>query len=955
MRSLCSLSLLAVACLVLSPALLANWQLDDVPVCTDVALQQLPAATFDGFGGALIAWVDGRTSCVYAQRINADGQPLWGPNGVPAGAATVASSKPQITADGCGGAYVVFERDSLYGCWDMGLGPCLYIHKIFVSRLSASGELLWQRRLHGPAAAGTMMTDEAPSMVSDGHGGVVIVWQATSDLYCVPACMDCGCYWIHYAVLAQRVDSAGAFQWGDSHVDVFESLWDSQPYPRIVSDGADGYIVTFGELPTYGTVHLFAQRLSAGGEALWGPTGKMVFAGGGYESHPVIVPDSLHGAVIAWSDGHGNPSYYAQRIDSAGVALWPSGGVPVCASSGARQDLRMVPGAPGNAILAWTETRGGVSSVYAQRIDPSGSAVWAPGGESLTSSGLQCAEPVEAADGTGGSIVSWVEFPSGSGHTLRGIWGDVSGPLFAVGDNGLIYRFENGTWSTTSSPTQMTLRGLWGSSASDVFAVGDQGTILHWNGSAWQSMESGTTSDLYGVWGTGPSSVYAVGNRGTIIHFDGSLWGATSYSSGGNFFGISGTSDNDIIAVGDYRLNGYIATYNGSTWSSGPNGNYVQYTGVWKSPDNKIFMAVDDYATGACRGAVRYNVGSGWITSSAGTDRAVSGSMWGTSASDVYAVFSSGYVMRFDGTNWSAPQQVSVYPLFGVWGASGGDVYAVGQPSTVFRLSDSSWELMYGLGGVLVGQRIDSAGTKLWTNDGARITLSQEEERQPVVIVDPAGLATFAWKDSRNGNWDIYSRRVSVARGPIVGTLLLSYGATPARDGIVVRWQLAEYEAQDRFLISRSDGKGEPTWQAIAPSIESAGLSFDFVDSDGEPGASYRYRVEIKNASGNRLLFETEAVKMPALPLALHQNVPNPFNPSTRIRYYLPEAARVDLSVYDVAGRRVIRLVDCDQPRGVHELTWNGAGPNGSCVSGVYFCRLSAGKKTISKKMVLLK
>jgi hypothetical protein len=137
--------------------------------------------------------------------------------------------------------------------------------------------------------------------------------------------------------------------------------------------------------------------------------------------------------------------------------------------------------------------------------------------------------------------------------------------------------------------------------------------------------------------------------------------------------------------------------------------------------------------------------------------------------------------------------------------------------------------------------------------------------------------------------------------------------------------------------------------------VERAGLSFDFVDSDGELGSIYRYRVEIKNASGTRFLFETEAVKMPALPLALHQKVPNPFNPSTRIRYYLPETARADLSVYDVAGRRIIRLVDRDQPRGMHEVTWNGAGTNGPCASGIYFCRLSAGKRTVSRKMVFLR
>lgn len=954
MRRLGSLIVFTAICLVLSPTLLANWQLDDVPVCRDVAVQQWPAATPDGFGGALIAWFDGRTSCIYAQRMNEDGQPLWGPNGVPAGSATVASSKPLITGDGGGGAYVVVERDSLYACWDMGLGPCLYIRKIFVSKLSANGSPLWQRRMHIPAAPGSLATDEAPCMISDGEGGVVLVWQATSDTYCWPPCLDCGCEWVNYKVLAQRIDSTGAFQWGDSHVSVFQNTWDSEPNPRIVSDGADGYLVAFEDSPTYGTIDVHAQRVSSGGEVFWGAT---VFSGAGYASKPVIASDGRHGAIIAWSDGRTNPNYYAQRIDSAGAALWPSGGVPVCVASGSRQDLSIVPGASGNAILSWKETRGGVPSIYAQRLNPTGSAVWTPDGMPLTSSGLQCVEPAQSADFTGGSIVSWIEFPAGSSDALRGIWGDTSGPRFAAGDHGFICRFENGTWSTMSSPTQSTLRGLWGSSVSDVFAVGDQGTVLHWNGSAWQSMSSGTTSDLYGVWGTGPSSVYAVGNQGTIIHFDGSAWGATSYSGGGNFFGISGTSDDNVIAVGDYRLNGYIATFNGSTWSSGADGNYVQYTGVWKSPDNKTFIAVADYSTGRGQGVIRYNAGGGWLTYSTGISLSggLWGSLWGTSGSNVYALFSSGHVMRFDGASWSAPAQMSVYPMYSLWGTFGSDVYAAGQPCTVMHLEDAGWNFVCGSTGVLTAQRVDSAGAKLWTTNGAQITLSEEEEREPFVTVDAAGFATFAWKDSRNGNWDIYSRRVSIARGPVVGTLLAFYAATPVRGGIAVHWELTEYDEGDGFLISRGGGVGDPSWKEIEPSVEREGLLFDFVDSDGEPGSTYRYRVGIQSAAGIRFLFETEAVKMPVLPVALYQNVPNPFNPSTRIRYYLPEPARVDLSVYDVAGRRVIRLVDCDQPMGMHEVSWNGIGSKGPCAGGIYFCRLSAGKKMLSKKMVLLK
>ncbi|UCG51964.1 MAG: T9SS type A sorting domain-containing protein [Candidatus Latescibacterota bacterium] len=102
----------------------------------------------------------------------------------------------------------------------------------------------------------------------------------------------------------------------------------------------------------------------------------------------------------------------------------------------------------------------------------------------------------------------------------------------------------------------------------------------------------------------------------------------------------------------------------------------------------------------------------------------------------------------------------------------------------------------------------------------------------------------------------------------------------------------------------------------------------------------------------------TGSKEMPSVGNLLLQNHPNPFNPTTTIRYSLANEGRVDLTIYDVTGRRVRTLVDASQPPRVEGYTveWDGRNEAGEPVSsGVYFYRLSAPGFVETKKMVLVK
>jgi hypothetical protein len=97
-------------------------------------------------------------------------------------------------------------------------------------------------------------------------------------------------------------------------------------------------------------------------------------------------------------------------------------------------------------------------------------------------------------------------------------------------------------------------------------------------------------------------------------------------------------------------------------------------------------------------------------------------------------------------------------------------------------------------------------------------------------------------------------------------------------------------------------------------------------------------------------------VSSPPESFSLSQNYPNPFNPVTKIDYTLPEAADAKLEIYNVRGQRVRTLVNDHLPAGVHFIHWDSRDMYGQSVAaGIYFYRLQAGPRTLTRKMLLLK
>jgi hypothetical protein len=85
-----------------------------------------------------------------------------------------------------------------------------------------------------------------------------------------------------------------------------------------------------------------------------------------------------------------------------------------------------------------------------------------------------------------------------------------------------------------------------------------------------------------------------------------------------------------------------------------------------------------------------------------------------------------------------------------------------------------------------------------------------------------------------------------------------------------------------------------------------------------------------------------------SLTLSAH---PNPFNATTQIRFDLPQAVLVNLTIFDVLGRRVETLLNDTRPAGSHHMEWNAENQ----AAGIYFARMQAGDHIRTTKLLLLK
>jgi hypothetical protein len=133
-----------------------------------------------------------------------------------------------------------------------------------------------------------------------------------------------------------------------------------------------------------------------------------------------------------------------------------------------------------------------------------------------------------------------------------------------------------------------------------------------------------------------------------------------------------------------------------------------------------------------------------------------------------------------------------------------------------------------------------------------------------------------------------------------------------------------------------------------------------YIDSTLDYSGTFYYTVTAIYVGGelpaNEVLINitsSESQDLPILPkeFSIAQNHPNPFNPSTKIKFALPKPETVTIEVYNIIGQKIQTLLNKPMPAGYHEVDFNGQ----NLSSGVYLYRIQAGAWQDVKKMVYIK
>lgn len=197
-----------------------------------------------------------------------------------------------------------------------------------------------------------------------------------------------------------------------------------------------------------------------------------------------------------------------------------------------------------------------------------------------------------------------------------------------------------------------------------------------------------------------------------------------------------------------------------------------------------------------------------------------------------------------------------------------------------------------------------------------------------------------------------YKQPITVFTGPLLpaltGILIYNSSVMPALQNKLIA---ASSNSHVNGYIYQCELGNAPYYDTIISKSQLVDLRSITCLKQGTDG--YIYALGIVSGILYRIRPSTSSISYSGEPItfSLSQNYPNPFNPGTTIKYSLLNSGYVKISVYSTEGKLTANLLEGKQPAGEGSITWVAEG----IPSGVYFCRMEFGNRSLERKMVILK
>jgi hypothetical protein len=722
-----------------------------------------------------------------------------------------------------------------------------------------------------------------------------------------------------------------------------------QERPQVASDGSR-WLVIWDELTPAAGYDLYGARVDTSGIVL-DPSGIVIASTSRNDGWGSVAFDGVNYMAV-WSHlAVSNYDLYCARVDTSGILLDPSPR-PVCTGVPGQQIYAGVAYGKGSYLAAWNDNRdGGVTQLYAARVDTSG-AVLDPLSIFIAGDSNYAAYPSVAFDGSrflvvweGGAADIYGSRVDTSGQVLDSAEIAISALQALQGSPCLVFDMEKYVAAWTDSRSRVDF---------DIYCAGvdTSGAVLDTSGilvsmqasfqsspsavfdgtryfAVWDDFRGETGWDIYGTWVDSSGTISesssvalyeAPGNqKNPAIAFDGNdyflVWEEYGRGDTCDLYGAR------IASTGALLDTAGIPICTLPLWQQDPAVGYdgANYLVVWE--DTRSLSGSDIYASrvdtaGTVLDPSGIAVSAEPFSSQFRPSLALAKGCWliawedGRSGmtTDIYCarLDTSGDVL--DSTGIAVCTTSSVWEFHPSLSFDGTDYFIV-------------WEAFGAIDPDIWGARVDLSGTLIDTT-ALHISSAAGEQRNPSVAFDGVNHLVV-WEDARNGrDRDLYGARVSVAGEVLDPTGLELVNKDQYRAGSVV------VPGSEEHLLLVYEGFAL------------------------EPYNSQRVFGSIFAGVG----VGEERVQVPSPSFGLRQNAPNPFRLGTSISYSVPARMLIRLAVYDCSGRMVRTLIEGEKAAGRYSVAWDGKDRFGMSVpSGIYFCRMEAGEFSVARKIVLLR